>query len=261
MALRQAIASERGFAEDIKLPVLTKVMLAERFSTDFYDQLGRLVTASPNGKVVALSHLEAIVAPQGEAAPATTGKGRGETAPSEVDEWVKNDWVVAWAKIEPRIGEIDLRPYVFVTRDKRSYYVGAPMVGHLDALVERLMGQSMVVQAASAEIEKLSDPESQQVFDELKARVIQSEKLNLEPRGVKGLVALARMKPNLQGAMLQFLKDLPAENLGAWAATSCASAFTGSEMRASYDRILQGWQKDSKNPTLKTAADMALKVK
>ena len=35
MMLRQAIAHERQFGEDIKLPVLGKIMLAERFYPDF----------------------------------------------------------------------------------------------------------------------------------------------------------------------------------------------------------------------------------
>lgn len=263
MTLRQCIAQERGFAEDIKLPVLAKLMLAERFATDFYDQLARLATASAAGKVAALARLESLVSPEGEGDTSPPGKGKekGDAIVPDVEEWSKNDWIAGWAKIEPRIGQIDLRPYVFVTRDKRSYYAGVPIVDHLDALVDRLMGQAMVVQTASAEIEKLTDSDAQQVFDVLKGRILQSEKLNTEPRGVKGLVALVRSKPSLQAALLQLIKDLPEEGLGAWAATSCTAAFTAGDIKDKYTRILQGWQKESKNAALKAAAALALKVK
>ena len=37
LLVRQAIAEARGFAEQIKQPVLAKLMLAERFQPDFYD--------------------------------------------------------------------------------------------------------------------------------------------------------------------------------------------------------------------------------
>lgn len=263
MTLRQAIAQERGFAEDINLPVLAKIMLAERFSADFYEQLARLVTTSSDGKVAALAQLESAMAPegQGDSGQSTQTKGKAEAALPEVDEWSKNEWIGVWARIEPRMGQTDLRPYVFVTRDKRSYYAGALIVDHLDALVDRLMGQGMAVQSANADIEKLGDSDAQQVFEALKARILQSEKMTTEPRGIKGLIALVRSKPNLQGAFLQLIKDLPVDNLGAWAATGCATAFTSADMKTNYTHILQGWQKDSKNAALKAGADLALKMK
>ena len=260
MALRQAIAQERGFGDDIKLPALAKVMLAERFSTEFYDQLARMATAAADGKVTALARLEAVVAADADTQPGK-GKEKAEPVPTDVEEWSKNDWIAGWAKIEPRIGETDLRPYVFVTRDKRSFYASALVVDHLEALVDRLMGQGMAVQAANADIGRLNDSDAQQVFDVLKARILQSEKLTSEPRGARGLVALVRLKPGLQGALLQFLKELPVEGLGAWAATSLTTAFTTPDMKASHKRLLEEWQKESKNAGLKAAADMALKVK
>lgn len=59
MALRRAIAEERGFGEDIDLPVLAKLMLAERFAPDLYDQVSRLASTATDGKVGALGALEA----------------------------------------------------------------------------------------------------------------------------------------------------------------------------------------------------------
>lgn len=255
MALRQAIARERGFDADVKVQVLAKLMLAERFATDFYDQIGRLATASPEGKVAALARLEASVAAE------KGGTGKESNTGADVDEWLKNEWIRAWAKIEPGLGDTDLRPYVFVTRDKRAYYLSAGLAGHLDALVERLMGQGLAVQGAAPEVQKLGDADAQQVFDELKARVLQSEKLSHEPPGVKGLVALARAKPILQSALLQMLKQLAPEGLGAWAATSCGHAFTNPEVKEGFNQLLGSWLKQSSNSALKAAATMAAKVK
>jgi len=255
MALRQAIARERGFDADVKVQVLAKLMLAERFATDFYDQIGRLATASSAGKVPALARLEAFVAHE-------NGGGEKEgSAGGEIDEWLKNEWIRAWARIEPGLGDIDLQPYVFVTRDKRAYYLGAALTGHLDALVDRLMGQGLAVQGASSDVQKLGDSDAQQVFDELKARVLQSERLTLEPPGVKGLVALAKAKPILQPALLQMLKQLAPDGLGAWAATSCGQAFTNPEIKEGFSQLLAAWQQQSSNAVLKAAATMATKVK
>ncbi len=65
MALRQAIADERGFGDEIELPVLAKVMLAERFAPDLYEQLSRLAATAANGKVPALAALEAALPSRG----------------------------------------------------------------------------------------------------------------------------------------------------------------------------------------------------
>jgi hypothetical protein len=46
--LRAAIAEARGFGADIQMPVLAKIILAERFAPDFYDELSRL--AATDGK-------------------------------------------------------------------------------------------------------------------------------------------------------------------------------------------------------------------
>jgi predicted KAP-like P-loop ATPase len=257
MALRQAIARERGFDADVKVQVLAKLMLAERFATDFYDQLGRVATGSPEGKVAALARLEASVAPEKSAAGK---KEAGTETGDEVDEWMKNEWIRAWAGIEPGLGATDLRPYVFVTRDKRAYYLSAGLTGHLDTLVERLMGQGLAVQGAVPEIQKLGDAEAQQVFDELKTRILQTGKLTQEPHGVRGVIALAKAKPILQPALLQMLKDLPPDGLGAWAATSSGQAFTSPELKERFNQLLAAWQK-SGNAALKAAAGMAVKVK
>ena len=50
MMLRHAIADERGFGADIQRPVLAKIMLAERFYPDFYEQIARLAANHPDGQ-------------------------------------------------------------------------------------------------------------------------------------------------------------------------------------------------------------------
>jgi hypothetical protein len=58
LILRKAIATERGFGDDIQIPVLAKVMLAERFIPNLYDQIARQASASTNRHAVLLSQLE-----------------------------------------------------------------------------------------------------------------------------------------------------------------------------------------------------------
>jgi hypothetical protein len=49
MLLRQRIASARGFGEDVKVPVLAKLMLAERFQHRLFDHVAQSASRSSAG--------------------------------------------------------------------------------------------------------------------------------------------------------------------------------------------------------------------
>src|SRR6185437_6512408 len=59
LVLRQRTAEARGFGDDVKLPVLAKLMLAERFLPRLFDQIAAAAAAAPDGKCPDLATLEA----------------------------------------------------------------------------------------------------------------------------------------------------------------------------------------------------------
>ena len=63
-----------------------------------------------------------------------------EVLTQEVADWSKNEWIRGWASMDPTLTDVDLRPYVFVTRDKRGAVGGFAGSAHLESVVERLMG-------------------------------------------------------------------------------------------------------------------------
>jgi predicted KAP-like P-loop ATPase len=260
MALRRAIADERGFGEEIELPVLAKVMLAERFAPDLYEQLSRLAATAANGKVPALAVLEAS-SPESEAvAPSRKAKTSTAAAP-EVEDWLKSDWAKGWATIEPALADIDLRPYVFVTRDKRSFFAGVIAADHLEALVERLSGSAMAARSAEGEVARLNDAEAEQVFDALQSRVLSAEKLTSAPAGVPGLAFLARLRPPLQRRLLSFLQGLPVDSVGGWAVTSWGGAFVEPGIVSEFASLQQTWATSATSAGLKAAAVASSKLK
>ena len=260
MALRQAIADERGFGDEIELPVLAKVMLAERFAPDLYEQLSRLAATAANGKVPALAGLEAAPT-EGEAAAPSRKVKAGPVAAPEVEDWLKSDWAKGWATIEPALADVDLRPYVFVTRDKRSFFAGVIAADHLEALVERLSGSAMAARSAEGEVGRLNDAEAEQVFDALQARILSADKLISAPAGVQGLALLARLRPPLQRRLLGFLQGLPADSVGGWAATSWGGAFVEPSIVSEFASLQQTWATSATSAGLKAAAVASSKLK
>jgi hypothetical protein len=269
MLLRYAIAEERGFAAEIQRTALAKIMLAERFSPDFYEQIARLAATAADGRPPALAQLELGVraAPEepeddGDSTPKKfPRKADAATAAPELADWNKIEWVTQWARLEPLLADVDLRPYFFVTRDKRGYLGSVPGASALDVLVDLLMGPDLRIRSAAAEIRKLSGTEAEYAFDEVRSRILQADKFDTKPKGVDGLVGLVKHHPALQKRLLGFIKELRTPGLGAWAATSWGQCLTDPAVELEVEQLLRNWSNQDENGVLKNAAGGALRLR
>lgn len=271
MMLRHAIAEERGFGADIQRPVLAKIMLAERFFPDYYEQIARLAASDPDGKPEAVRLFESHVrnprsADEEDEKPSGTRPRKSvrpapAALPPEAVEWDKNEWARGWAGVDPSLADVDLRPYVFVTRDKRGSLGGLAAASHLEGLVEKLMGPAIMVRGATAELAKLTGPEPEEVFEALRGRILQDDNFATKPKGVDGLVRLIEAKPALQRRLLDFIRDLPANRVGAWAASTWGTSFSDAGIQAEFQALLRIWAEQTDNAVLRTAAQAILKVK
>jgi len=256
LMLRKAIAEERGFGNDIQVPVLAKVMLAERFIPDFYEHISRVASADANGKVPLIERLEAETRTDG----AQKGtKAKGDEA-IDVDPWQKSEAVREWAAVAPVLASQDLRPYLFVARDKRSFFAGVVTSDHLEALTEKLLGTAMAVRQVEQETARLTLAEAEQVFDALRSRILSADNLVNAPQGASGMAQLVRKQPSVQRRLLEFLREIPADKAGAWAATSWSGCFVDASLKSEFAAIQDGWASSAGNK-LKAASAAARKMK
>ena len=260
MMLRQAIAHERGFGTDVKLPVLGKIMLAERFYPDFYKQLAQLA-AGESGKPAALAQLERTLKKPGAAEEIADGGSKKGSAKAEVSgvlapevsDWQKNEWIRGWASMEPALTEIDLRPYVFVTRDKRGTIGGFTNSAHLESIVERLMGGKLVARGAVAEVAKLLPQELDEVFGAVSDQVLETEDLKTEPKGVQGLMVLAEHSPEMGRRLLDFAKSLDISKVGVWP-VAMISTLKDAALQNEAKEVVTSWSDQDDNAILKRGA-------
>jgi predicted KAP-like P-loop ATPase len=246
LLLRQDIAEERGFGADIDRAVLAKLMLAERFEPTFYEELAREVGATADGIVQSIEDGERPKDISTEAIRERTD--------------ARDEWIERWNVLKPSLAKTDLRPYFFLTRDKRVFVAGFSGSELLDALADRLMGTDVAVRAASDGIKALSPGDAELVFDEVRVRMVR----HLDPKkgapdGAYGLRALVRGQPSLQRRLLTTLRELPVERLGAWAAGHWQQCFSDITSKAEYEQLLRAWG-ESTNSRLKGAIDAARKV-
>lgn len=278
LVLRQRTAEARGFGDDVKLPILAKLMLAERFMPRLFDQIAAVAAADPHGKCADLAALEAASRPEPpapETKAATARKADAKAPPAKppakltvvektdsaiLAEWLSLKPTKTWAAVLPAIGDEDLRPYLFVAKDRKDYFGATSVLGHLALVVEQLFGGKFAVQALEAELKRLPPPEAEQVFEAVRGRIVGGDDFDTEPAGAAGLAVLVKAHPTLQSALIDFLDTLPRDRLGPWACKGWEGVLHDREASARFDRLLAAWSKEG-GAMLKAAAAGVLRTR
>ena len=265
LLLRERTAQARGFGGDIQLPTLAKLMLAERFIPKLFDQIASVAAVHPQGLCENLAALESdLDISYGEVVPSDKRKKKkkSEVAVQSENtiliEWRSQDRICDWARLNPKLTGVDLRPYLFVTRDKKDFFGPMSVLGHLTEIVEKLLGSKLQVQSYEMELVQLAKAEAEKVFEALRAKIMSTGHFDTKPKGLDGLIVLVKAQPELQGGLLDFIDALPSSTCGPWAVSGWYGVITNEKSKERLKSILRGWSKTTDNPMLKTAADNAL---
>ena len=274
LLLRNQTAKARGFGDDVKLPVLAKLMLAERFMSRMFDQIASAAAKHAEG------HCEDLAALEGKSGAnpepkRKRGSGlkvseldeikyeRRDTGPKEsavLAEWRGSEAIRDWSIMSPSLGGVDLRPYLFVAKDRKDYFGAVSVLGRLGSVVERLMGPKLNVVAYEAELRQLARAEAGQVFEELRARIVASDSFENAPEGMHGLTVLVKAQDFLQTNLLDLLESIPSAHCGAWVASGWVGVIRSPEFVARLDALLKKWSEEG-STTLKIAAQAAIRTR
>lgn len=234
--IRYAIAVERQLAGEIKFPQLAKVMLAERFHPTFFDQLVNELAqdSSGTGRVVLLKFVES-----GD--DKTVQKDLNADQKKLLHEWKLDCHLATWAKVQPPLSDEDLRPYIFVTRDRKQSIFGYGAAAHLNSLIEKLCGDTYAVAAAKNEVVALNAKDAMDVAQNLKATAQASGEIKNKPRGFDGLVSVCALKPETRPVLLNLLRNLDPAQVGAWAWPELKSLSDDPALKADAVALEQTW--------------------
>lgn len=259
MLLRERIAEARGFSEDISLSILAKLLLAERFSPTFFDEIILEASGETSGVSKSLVALElALLATQDIEKDLTDEEKKPkQTSALEPTQtsWAQDAWVQSWIALEPSLTEVDLRPYAFVANQQARMSMGT-VLGPLIGIVNGLMGPSMKVAGMEAELTKLTSSEAKSVLAEL-ARRVRASDLKTKPSGIDGVRAILKTHPALQRDVVSFLELLPVDSLGPWVVSGWGSLLNSEKV--AYDAVLATWAGISSNQGLSAAASTVMK--
>lgn len=267
LLLREKTATARGFGDDIKLPVLAKLMLLERFTPRLFDQVATAAATNPKGCCDDVARLEAFVTATVEGtdkgfAPKDVKPSEAASPPTEdsvvLQEWKATEAMCAWARVQPAIGALDLRPYLFVTKDKKDFFGPISALGHLTAVAEKLLGSKLTVQGYLNELKQLKAAEADKVFEAIRARIIGAAIFDTQPDGIHGLRVLVQVHPLLQGRLIDFLESLPKGRCGTWVVGGWQGVIVEAVCVARFNNLLREWANIQGNAALKAAAQAVL---
>ena len=255
--VRQIIARARGFGSLMKQPILAKLMLAERFQPDFYDEVSSQVMGSTDGKSVKLESIEQEVMSNKEIKDRKSTKAKSKNISDDEDSWLDREWIQRWVAIEPKIGGVDLRPYIFVARDKRLLAsVGTTDV--LESLIKSLLGKQLEVRTVEQDVKELSQSDARIVFSKLCERIVLVDDMKKEPPGMAGIAVLAKHHKAFQSELVSFLGGLEPISIGAWVVRGWNETITESRAGQELQSLFEKWARQDNNKILSKAASIAL---
>lgn len=230
--LRKQVAEIYGL-KDLKVGVLSKLLLLERFHDREYMQIVAEVTTSADGRSGTILRLEQPAEPE-----KPEKAGAKKAAPKPDAEVKVEQELLAWAKLEPTLGEVDLRPYVFVSRERAVSFQPANDIPHalLPVLEVLASGSRMAMQGQQANIAALTDPLARLLFRQLEKLAVKENSWQTESKPMKGLLYLVQQHTGLETDLVNLFQAIPARELGTWVASNLdfMQSATGSQAKAEF---------------------------
>jgi hypothetical protein len=253
LALRLAVAQERGFGNAIEQPHLAKVMLAEMFlHQTVFDHVATTAANSEDGICPEIALIEKIAAGGTEPMQASGEDSAREAANPVIDEWKTRPDVLRWAAVKPDLGAVSLKPYLFVIKDRKNYLgSAAPLPPKLAALLEKLLGGDMSAKGSLADVKNLNLAEAVLLFDALRKKVREASNFDVRPAAMPGVAVVVEAHPSLQGRYVDILEALPPDRVGLWVASGHAFV-TEAAPKARIEGLREKWRKANKNQLLRT---------
>ena len=246
LMLRYNIAQLRGFDEtDIKLDCLAKIMLIEQFESEIYNEIAHLLDDS-NGKCEQLAKFEEYIG--------------AEEGKFENEKWLSSDILTEWAAVNPKLGNIDLRPYYFINKEGKNSYFELANNSELQELYKKMLKGGMQVAVIKNDIDKLTIDEAKSIYGMLIDEIARRNDYTKDQPEIAGIKVLISTRESLQAEFTSFISDISYDKCGAWILSGWEGVFTSSQAISEYDDYIKQLTV-SGSAKVKKIAEAALKTK
>ena len=235
LLLRFEISRHRNLNKFINKKTLAKLMLLESFKPDIYDFIAADSAKSVDGICQDIKQVEESVKNTSEISW-TENLSKFKTE----DEWFKK-----WLKIQPSIGEEDLRPYVFIAKDKKINLFLINTNEKILELFNVLLQSKFMINANINKIKNITESEALELFNLVTNRIKEHKDWTVEPAGYEGIKALVQEHSSLQKHFISLLKTFDGNNIGVWV-LNYDDMNLNLEIRKEVIELITEWQKTNK---------------
>lgn len=277
LLLRTMLAHNRGFDEnDLAMPVLAKMMLAEQYNYDFYKAIA--AELREDGTCPAF---DAVPEPEDqeeasneitESEGADKGKSKAKTskektAPSEhkykndkLADKLKDEAIKTWVSIEPSLAGVDLRPYFFACTEQEDFFFSSQEES-LRELIYAIRNGKFAAASKNDQFKALENADAKYIFNVVTQSSLGSNLSDQKvPKVIEGLRLFVKVRTELQDDLTDFLLTLPADRVGMWAVVGWEECIPKtSNAKPKLDEFIKKVQDQTKNSLMKSAAASALR--
>lgn len=262
LLLREKIANARGFGDEVQLPILAKLMLAEYFFSDFYREISSQTDDYGNCRSIKeleeqLLNLDKTQNSKDkfceESAIKGTKKNTKENVTDvnpQIKEWINRDDIKKWILTDPALSTTDLRPYFFASKEKNDYFFNQVKSDRLRSLIDRLMSSTMNIANAQDEVKKLTTEEALRIFDILSSKVLAQSKLGEKPKGMDGIISVVTLHPELENQLVNLIELFEIKKVGAWVCSGWEGCLRSPESKQKLGQYFQKLKEEG-NPFVK----------
>jgi len=280
--LRLEMAKLRGIT--LEQRILVKLMLLERFRPESFKQLARW-QAAQGGRPQQLRNAELVIETErehyklsvkagdkGDYSEAEKGEAKKEPEKflqqieldTDMQSWLSDPVIKEWIEFEPKLRDVDLRPYFFFSRDLLGAISGSAhrMSRPAQEMLGKLFNESEAVRnTALKDAAQLSEMDAATVLEGLGSRVRQEEDYGVETSAFQRLFDWGKVRPELLGQIITILSGLPEDNLPMFTPLRLVNVCSGTQSEPAAWQLISRWADSSTNALLKKAALNALKKK
>lgn len=202
LLLRYDMASAKKVT--LKKRLLAKLMLLEYFKPETFKTLYE-IQAKNNGLITGIDKLEN----EEDAEKEKTS----EDIPEELDDSLKDNWIIDWFKSEPHLNGENLQPYFYFSRDKLSVSRNNSqhrMSPYAQDIFIKLINDSEAIKEKGLSVTStLTEGDSAVIFEALTNKIKQEEDSNKNIPNLKTLVKFCQIRKEQLSQLFVLLNSLP----------------------------------------------------
>lgn len=192
LMIRDAVAKAQGLT--ISFDQLVKLQLFERCATPAaFEYLAKNVADQEDGKVKFLAEIEAALS-------------KGEAYEMPDASW-NSPFIIEWLKLNPKLGDTDLRPLLYLSRDRTLSLASFDEISPEGrSLLEALLEANVIMQPLIDQLKSLGETEGERILSRIMRRARSNQ---WEQATLTQALHVTKAFPTLGPMFVNFLNEIP----------------------------------------------------